>query len=107
MIEATSLAINKDKIWIDTKSVVSIRDGHIAAKDLLDDGKTIKVVHEFLKKEMEKRNKLYQTNKSNAPIAKLIIKADKKAPFSLLKLLLHTATVTGYTEYQFLVRTEN
>ncbi len=102
--ELVSLSISSDEIRGNGALLVSFKNYHFAKNDLASDGRTITHVAEFLKKEFKNSLQTYEDLKAeDRPTGKLMIEADKDIPFSVLKYIFNTATVSGYADYQFLI----
>lgn len=102
--ESVTLLVSNNSIRTTDKILATIKDGNISKDQLVNNGRIIKGVATFLESEMNKRNAIYKDvkDKSLIPAGKLLIHADKKVPFKVLKYVLYTATNKGYGDYQFL-----
>ncbi len=107
--ELVTIVVSGKDIRTSDHVLVSYQRNKISDNEIAEDGRTITKVADYLKKQMDKRNKIYEGNPipSNLPKGKIMIHADKDVSFKVLKYLLHTATVTGYSDYQFLTMKPN
>jgi biopolymer transport protein ExbD len=106
--ESVALIVSKKDIRAEEQVIVSFKNMKLATEQIGDDGRVVKKLEEFLKLQMSKRNQVYEgiDDPSKIPPGKLLIHADKKVPFGILKHVFHTATVAGYSDYQFLTMNE-
>ncbi|MBL7663488.1 MAG: biopolymer transporter ExbD [Bacteriovoracaceae bacterium] len=107
--EAIKIALSKDMLVVDEKTMVKLDAGRFPASYLMEDGRTIKPLKEFLVQEYQKKKDFYKDvadeNVDLLPPPTLLIQADHKLPFGTLKHLLHTAAISGFADYQFVVET--
>lgn len=103
--EAVTLSITKNEILANNKVVLKLNQGKFRTLDIGKDDRTLIPLQNYLDTQMKKRNAIYAGagDLSFLPPAELLIQADRKLPFGVLKYLLHTAAVTGYSDYQFIV----
>lgn len=110
--EAITLVVSTSEVSIDHKILFSLNNGRIPEKEMSQDRLTIPELTKFLKTEKQKRDNLYNsggdgTQKLELPTGKLLVQADKATNFAVLKLLLNSASLGGYADYQFLGTNEN
>lgn len=104
--EAVNIIIGPGSIRTLEKDLVRYDsdNGKFKKEDLGEDGRTLLPLSAFLKEQMDKRNKIYEgIKKEDLPPGKLLIYAHKEILFKYLKYVLHTASVSGYGDYDFVV----
>lgn len=107
--ESLTIGIGPKRIIIDNQTFVTLNNGRFLENDIMEDGRSIKKLFIYLKKEIAKREKVFTNEKGESikmPPGKLLIEVHKNLRFSTLKYLLHTATVAGYGDFQFLIQGE-
>ncbi len=102
--EAVTLVVSKNQISIEHHQLFSLQRGSIPDSQLSSDKLSIPILTNFLNKEKSKRDQIYSSGKEKVelPSGKLLIQADKNTDFALLKIVLNSAALSGYTDYQFL-----
>ena len=105
--ESMVLAINDKRLLLNAETLLELYHGKFKSVDIMNDGRGLSPLYERLKKEMAKRDDMLTNEKGEkvkAPPGKLLIEVDKDLQFATLKYILHTATLAGYGDFQFLVR---
>lgn len=102
--EAITLVITKNQVLIDQKLLAEISNNAIPLKYQSEDRLTLPALSSYLTKEKQKRDQVfgYDGKQTDLPAGKLMIQADRDTNFSILKLLLNSAAISGYTDFQFL-----
>lgn len=126
--DSVSISISNNELRLNNEVVLKLENGYVEKKLLDSDQRTIKPLKELLEKEYSKKyqplenasvsvtakkgervpasNSQSQSTKSEPTEkfqGKIIIQADKDLPFHSIQFLLHTAAVSGFTDYQFVV----
>lgn len=126
--DSVSISISNNELRLNNEVVLKLENGYVEKKLLDTDQRTIKPLKELLEKEYSKKyqplegattsanpkkgerlpasNNPTQSAKNDPPEkfqGKIIIQADKDLPFHSIQYLLHTAAVSGFTDYQFVV----
>jgi len=106
--EGVTVALSKEALYFHNKPIIKLSNGHFKSDDLAGDRKTLIALKDILDRENAKRKSVFQGagDLSFLPPGKIVIQSDKKLPFGVVKHLLHTATVAGYTDYQFVIQKE-
>lgn len=102
--EAISLVISKTQVSVDNRPIFQLDKGKVPSQLLSSDKMTIPNLTQYFESEKKKRDDLYNAseNKLDLPTGKLMIQADKSIPFALLRILLNSAALGGYADFQFL-----
>ncbi len=107
--EAVKVALTPTAILVNDRPVLKLEKGRIPAS-ALEDERVVKALKVELEKEYKKSKDFFKDvadeNASLLPSPPVLIQADKKTPFSILKLVYHTAAVTGFGEFQFVVTSD-
>jgi biopolymer transport protein ExbD len=108
--EAIKIALSKDQLIVNEKVMMKLTNGRFPAGEIAEDKRTIKPLQEFLRKEYQKKKDFYkdvaQGDIDKLPAPTLLIQADHKLQFKTMKYLLHTAAISGFGDYQFVVQGE-
>ncbi len=100
------LAITKTAVLLNNDPIAQLQQGNFARRDIAGDNRTVLPIKKILDQEQKKRLAIYKDegNLSFLPPGKILIQADYKLPFNVLKYLLHTAAISGYSDYQFVIQ---
>ena len=103
--EAVVLSLSNQFLRVNNQTIAILKSGRFSKRDLDSDGRTILPLKAFLDQQQAKRMSIYkgQGNLSFIPPGKLLIQSDKKLRFFSMKHLLHTASTSGYGDFQFVV----
>jgi len=103
--ESTVVAISQKALRVNHDLVSKLSNGHFVGADLDSDGRTLKKLKELLQREHSKKERLFVSKNGGEfmPPSKILIQADKQMRFETLKHVLHTISVAGYTDYQFVI----
>jgi biopolymer transport protein ExbD len=123
--DSVSISISNNELRLNNEFVLKLENGYVEKKLLDSDQRTIKPLKELLEKEYSKKyqslenasvskkserlpaSNIQNQSTKNEPTekfqGKIIIQADKDLPFHSIQFLLHTAAVSGFTDYQFVV----
>ncbi len=117
-VEAMKLEVTGTGIAIEGNPVISFENYEPKASDVGRDG-TIPAVVKALGKEREKQRALASAgaptvNPDGTPVtekkfpeAQLLVVADKKVPYKVLKLILSSASMQDYTDFKLVVVSED
>jgi biopolymer transport protein ExbD len=102
--ETMSLALSAKELRVNNKVLLTLKGGKFQPEAINAEDRTLVKLKQLLDKELKKRNAIYEgADPSIIPPGKVIIMADQKLPFGTLKFLLHTAAISGYSDYQFVI----
>lgn len=109
--EAIKIAVSHTALMVNSEVMMKIDNkGRFPAGELAEDQRTIKPLQEFLRAEYQKKKDFYKgvakEGDPNIPAPTLLIQADHKLPFGTIKYILHTAAISGFGDYQFVVQGE-
>lgn len=102
---AVTVNVSEKELRVNDKLITKLSNKNFYFADFDLDKRTITPLRKVLETEIEKRNSIYQGvgDISFLPEAKVLIQADKSLNFSVIKHVLHTVAIAGYTSYQFVV----
>jgi biopolymer transport protein ExbD len=104
--ESVVVSLSQNYLKVGDKTLIELKKGNYPVKAIADDKRSLAPLMKYLEKQMSKRRDLFKSGAAGLvalPPGKILIQADKEVPFKNLKYLLYTASVTGYTDYQFVV----
>ena len=94
VIEALKVEISEGSIRLDGQPVLNMVEYRFKGEDL-DSAGTVKPLKSEFAKQMERRP-------ANSPTSLLVL-ADQRTPYAVLKTVLNTAALTGWKEYKLVV----
>ncbi|MCB0420899.1 MAG: biopolymer transporter ExbD [Bdellovibrionales bacterium] len=97
--EAIRLVVANDGIYVEDQKVVTISEGKFASEDLEDqDQDFIRPLFEVLDKEANKSKDISKLNEDHVFEGKVVMQADGRLPYSLLKKVMYTSSLAGYAD---------
>lgn len=97
--EVLKLAVSKNAILVDDKTVVTLVDGKIDKNDMdLSDPKFIKPLFDALDEQAKKTEEIAKYNEDKKFDGKIILQADKGLNYGLLEKVFYTSSMAGYTD---------
>lgn len=102
--EALKLVVSKFGIFVDDKKVVTFVNNDIP-REVVDarDTKFIKPLFEALNQQALKSKNIAKQNESVNFEGKVILQADQSLSYQLLRKVMYTATIAGYSDFKFAV----
>lgn len=104
--EAITVSLSPNEVRVNSQVLTKLKGGRFPASEIGEDGRTLQPLKRYLDLQMQKRNAVYkgEGDISFLPPGKVLIQAHKDLPYGLVKVLLHTSAITGYSDYQFVVQ---
>lgn len=98
-VEAIKLIVAKDGIYVDDQKVAEIKDDKIEVSQTdPNDHDFIKPLFEALDKEAEKSKEIAKINEEHKFEGKVVMQADARLPYKLLKQVMYTSSLAGYAD---------
>ena len=108
---AIKIALTPKALLVNDKVILQLEGGRFPASQLEQDQRIVKALKEELAREYKKTEDFFKDvadkDAGLLPTPPLLIQADKNTPFGTMKLILHTAAVTGFGDFQFIVTSSN
>jgi biopolymer transport protein ExbD len=103
-VEALKLAVSKEGIFVDDKAIVTFENGQLP-KGSTDagDAKFIKPLYEALSAQAQKSKGIAKQNETVTFDGKIIFQADQSLNYQLIRKVMYTATIAGYSDFKFAV----
>jgi biopolymer transport protein ExbD len=98
-VESLKLQVSKNAIFLDDKKIVDLKDGKIG-KEAMDenDAQFIQALFVELEKHADKSKGIAAVNEEVKFEGKVIVQADEGLSYDLLKKVMYTATIAGYSD---------
>ncbi len=103
-IEALKLMVSKEGIFVDDKNVLALVNGELP-KDVTDanDPKFIRALYDALALQVQKTKSIAKQNESVNFEGKIIFQADRSLNYQLIRKVMYTTTMAGYSDFKFAV----
>lgn len=104
---ALQIVVSKNDILLDNMPIAKLVNGDIERKDLLKDGITIVPLAQRLKAQKDRSLYLEKHNDAHSFTGTIVMQADKDLPFSVLKKVIFTASMSDFNIFKLAVLKEN
>jgi len=101
-VEALKLEVSETAIQIEGQPIANLEQFRFKANDLQGNG-TSKALTAALEKERKRQLLIAKSNSEVKVDPKIIVVADKRAPYSTVKAVLASAAVNSYTDFKLAV----
>lgn len=103
-VETLKVMVSKSGVFVEGQKVIELTDGKIDKK-FLDSSDTnyIPELFKFLDAEAKKTQDIAKINTTVTFDGKILVQADKDLNYELLKKVMHTSAVAGYSDVKFAV----
>lgn len=103
-VDVLKLMVSKSGVFVEGQKVVDLQDGQIDKK-LLDnsDPNYIPELFKHLDAEAKKTQDIAKVNSTVTFEGKILVQADKDLAYEMLRKVMHTSAVAGYSDVKFAV----
>jgi biopolymer transport protein ExbD len=101
-VEALKVEISEEAVLVEGLPTTPLQKFQYAPAELAGNG-TLKTLGTALKKERDRQILIAKSNSDVKVDPKIMIVADQRAPYSLIKSVLASAAVNGYTDFKLAV----
>lgn len=103
-VDALKLVISKSGVFVEDKKVADLENGEIS-KTFLDgkDPMFIRTLYDELDKHAEKSKKIAKVNETVEFDGKAVVQADRDLSYSVLKKIMYTSMLAGYSDLKLAV----
>lgn len=103
-VEALKLVVSKVGIFVDDKKVIDLDQGKIAVKDVDEsDTNFIRSLYTELDQQAQKSKSIAKVNDTLEFDGKVIMQADRDLPYELLRKVMYTSMMAGYSDVKIAV----
>ena len=107
-IDALKLVVSKTGIFVDDKKIVDIAEGKLTAKDIdAGDNNFIKALYEALDEQAKKSKNIAKQNETVEFDGKVVMQADRNLSYLLLRKVMYTSMLAGYSDVKIAVMTKD
>lgn len=105
-VDALKMVISKVGIFVDDKKVIDLNQGAVDVKDVdASDTNFIRALYTELDKQAEKSKSIASKNETVEFDGKVIVQADRDLPYELLRKIMYTSMMAGYSDVKIAVMT--
>lgn len=103
-VDVLKLMVSKSGVYVEGQKVIDLADGQIDKK-YLDSGDTnyIPELFKHLDAEAKKTQDIAKVNSTVTFEGKILVQADKDLAYEMLRKVMHTSAVAGYSDIKFAV----
>ncbi len=101
-VEALKIEITQNAVLIEGKPTVTLSNYQFQASDRESNGASKNLIKNFAQSRKLQRT-IASQNKDVQEDSKIIVLADRKVPYSTLKVVLTSAALNGYTDFKLAV----
>lgn len=107
-VDVLKLMVSKEGVFVEDKKVVDLKDGQIEVKDVdPSDTQFIRALYTELDLQAQKSRKIASVNDTVEFDGKVIMQADRSMPYELLRKVMYTSMMAGYSDVKIAVVTKN
>jgi len=107
-VDALKLVVSKTAIFVDDKKIVDLNQGSVDVKDVdAADTQFIRTLYAALDEEAKKARKIASVNEEMEFDGKVIMQADRSLPYELLRKVMYTSMMAGYSDVKIAVVTKD
>jgi biopolymer transport protein ExbD len=107
-VDVLKMVVSKDAIFVDDKKIVDLKQGEVDAKDV--DGKDtnfIRALYTELDRQAGKSRQIAKVNETVEFDGKVLMQADRNLPYALLRKVMYTSMLAGYSDVKIAVMSKN
>jgi biopolymer transport protein ExbD len=104
VVDVLSMVVSTDGLFVDDKKVLSFNNGTLAKEDTeANDPQFIRKLYEALDQRAKLAKSISQVNDSFEFDGKILVQADRDLPYDMLKRVMYTSMMAGYSDVKFAV----
>lgn len=103
-VDVLKLQVSKNAIFVEDKKIVDLKDGQVDVKDIdQNDTQFIRTLYTELDGQANKSRTIASKNEEMEFDGKVIMQADRNLPYELLKKVMYTSMMAGYSDVKIAV----
>jgi biopolymer transport protein ExbD len=107
-VDVLKMVVSKVGIFIDDKKIVDLQAGAIDTKDVdASDTQFIRKLYEALDEQAKKARGIASVNEEIEFDGKVLMQADRSLPYELLRKVMYTSMMAGYSDVKIAVVTKD
>lgn len=106
--DVLKLVVSKAGIFVEDKKVVELNEGRLDVKDMdASDTQFIRSLYAELDTQAQKSKSIAKVNEEVEFDGKVIMQADRSLPYELLRKIMYTSMMAGYSDVKIAVMSKN
>lgn len=107
-VDVLKLIVSKAGIFVDDKKIVDLNAGSLDVKDVdVSDTQFIRALYEALDEQAKKARHIASVNEEIEFDGKVIMQAERTLPYELLRKVMYTSMMAGYSDVKIAVVTKD
>jgi biopolymer transport protein ExbD len=107
-IDVLKMVVSKAGIFIDDKKIIDLQAGAVDVKDVdASDTQFIRKLYEALDEQAKKSRGIASVNEEMEFDGKVLMQADRSLPYELLRKVMYTSMMAGYSDVKIAVVTKD
>ncbi len=103
-VDALKLVVSKAGIFVDDKKIIDLSQGAVDVKDVdASDTNFIRALYAELDQQAQKSKSIAKVNETVEFDGKVIMQADRDLPYELLRKVMYTSMMAGYSDVKIAV----
>jgi biopolymer transport protein ExbD len=103
-VDVVKLVVSNVGIFVEDKKIVDLNQGQLDVKEVDEsDTQFIRALYTELDQQAQKSRKIAAVNESIEFDGKVIMQADRKLPYELLRKVMYTSMMAGYSDVKIAV----
>ncbi len=103
-VDALKLVVSKAGIFVDDKKILDLDQGAVDAKDVdASDTNFIRALYTELDQQAQKSKSIAKVNETVEFDGKVIMQADRDLPYEILRKVMYTSMMAGYSDVKIAV----
>jgi biopolymer transport protein ExbD len=103
-VDVVKLIVSEDAVFVEDKKIVDLKQGHVDAKDVdSSDPQFIRKLYEALDQHAQLAKNIQKVNDTFEFDGKILMQADRDLPYDLLKRVMYTSMMAGYSDVKLAV----
>ena len=103
-VDVLKLQVSKNAIFVEDKKIMDLKDGVVDVKDVdQNDTQFLRTLYTELDGQANKSRSIASKNEEMEFDGKVIMQADRNLPYELLKKVMYTSMMAGYSDVKIAV----
>jgi biopolymer transport protein ExbD len=103
-VDVLKMVVSRDGVFVDDKKVLTFTNGQVGKDDMeTNDPQFIRKLYDALDERAKLAKSISQVNDSFEFDGKILVQADRTMPYNVLKRVMYTAMMAGYSDVKFAV----
>ncbi len=107
-VDVLKLVVSKEGVFVEDKKIVDIKDGQVGVQDVdASDTQFIRALYTELDEQAKKARTIASANETIEFDGKVLMQADRSLSYELLRKIMYTSMMAGYSDVKIAVMTND